>query len=114
VNNRGGQSATAWARREPPVEHRIAGADANPYLRVAIARRRQATGAHAQPTWPSWQAMPPDDPTIPQSRRKRWRLRAGEFAREHWCTPQVLSQTAAAKHFYHVPAIDYDWYLTTS
>jgi glutamine synthetase len=124
VNNRG---VAFRVPHGPPdsrrVEHRIAGADANPYLLSAIV----LAGIHLGLTRKldpgpvlAGNAYRDTTPTIPQS----WPEAIGvfersEFAREYlgerFAQLYALTRRGEMQDFNsYVSALDYDWYLTTS
>jgi glutamine synthetase len=124
VNNRG---VAFRVPHGPPasrrVEHRIAGADANPYLLAAIVLAGMHLGiARKLDPGPvlAGNAYRDTKPTIPQS----WPEALGvfersEFAREYlgerFANLYAATRRGEMQDFYsYVPAIDYDWYLTTS
>ena len=124
VNNRG---VAFRVPHGPPasrrVEHRIAGADANPYLLSAIVLAGMHLGlARKLDPGPvlAGNAYRDTAPTIPQS----WPEALGVFERSAFAREylgerfaRLFAQTRRGEmqdfHSY-VPAIDYDWYLTTS
>ncbi len=124
VNNRG---VAFRVPHGPPasrrVEHRIAGADANPYLLSAIVLAGMHLGLTRKldpgPVL-AGNAYRDTTPTIPQS----WPEALGvfersEFAREYlgerFANLYAQTRRGEMQDFNsHVPAIDYDWYLTTS
>jgi glutamine synthetase len=124
VNNRG---VAFRVPHGPPasrrVEHRIAGADANPYLLSAIVLAGMHLGLTRKldpgPVL-AGNAYRDATPTIPQS----WPEALGvfersEFAREYlgerFASLYAQTRRGEMQDFYsYVPAIDYDWYLTTS
>jgi len=124
VNNRG---VAFRVPHGPPasrrVEHRIAGADANPYLLAAITLAGMHLGITRKldpgPVL-AGNAYRDTKPTIPQS----WPEALGvfersEFAREYlgerFANLYAATRRGEMQDFYsYVPAIDYDWYLTTS
>ena len=124
VNNRG---VAFRVPHGPPasrrVEHRIAGADANPYLLSAIVLAGMHLGLTRKldpgPVL-AGNAYRDTTPTIPQSWPEALAVfERSEFAREYLGErfARLFAQTRRGEmqDFYsHVPAIDYDWYLTTS
>ncbi len=124
VNNRG---VAFRVPHGPPasrrVEHRIAGADANPYLLSAIVLAGMHLGLTRKldpgPVL-AGNAYRDTTPTIPQS----WPEALGvfersEFAREYlgerFASLYAQTRRGEMQDFNsYVPAIDYDWYLTTS
>ncbi len=124
VNNRG---VAFRVPHGPPasrrVEHRIAGADANPYLLAAIVLAGMHLGLTRKldpgPVL-AGNAYRDATPTIPQS----WPEALGvfersEFAREYlgerFAGLYAATRRGEMQDFNsYVPAIDYDWYLTTS
>jgi glutamine synthetase len=124
VNNRG---VAFRVPHGPPasrrVEHRIAGADANPYLLAAVVLAGMHLGlARELDPGPvlAGNAYRDTTPTIPLS----WPEALGvfersEFAREYLGErfARLYAQTRRGEMMdfcSHVPAIDHDWYLTTS
>jgi glutamine synthetase len=124
VNNRG---VAFRVPHGPPasrrVEHRIAGADANPYLLAATVLAGMHLGLTREldpgPVL-AGNAYRDTTPTIPLS----WPEALGvfersEFAREYLGErfARLYAQTRRGEMMdfcSHVPAIDHDWYLTTS
>jgi glutamine synthetase len=124
VNNRG---VAFRVPHGPPasrrVEHRIAGADANPYLLASIVLAGMHLGLTRRldpgPVL-AGNAYRDATPTIPQS----WPEALGvfersEFAREYlgerFASLYAATRRGEMQDFQsYVPAIDYDWYLTTS
>lgn len=124
VNNRG---VAFRVPHGPPasrrVEHRIAGADANPYLLAAIMLAGMHLGLTRRldpgPVL-AGNAYRDTTPTIPQS----WPEAIGvfersEFAKEYlgerFVNLYAATRRGEMQDFNsYVPAIDYDWYLTTS
>jgi glutamine synthetase len=124
VNNRG---VAFRVPHGPPdsrrVEHRIAGADANPYLLSAIVLAGMHLGLTRKldpgPVL-AGNAYRDTTPTIPQS----WPEAIGvfersEFAREYlgerFAQLFALTRRGEMQDFNsYVSALDYDWYLTTS
>jgi glutamine synthetase len=124
VNNRG---VAFRVPHGPPasrrVEHRIAGADANPYLLASIVLAGMHLGL-TQKLDPgpvlAGNAYRDTTPTIPQS----WPEALGVFERSQFAKDYLGARFAGLyaatrrgemQDFNsYVPAIDYDWYLTTS
>lgn len=124
VNNRG---VAFRVPHGPPasrrVEHRVAGAEANPYLLAAIVLAGMHLGLTQQldpgPVL-AGNAYRDTTPTIPLS----WpeaiaAFERSPFAREYLGErfARLYAQTRRGEMLdfsSHVPAIDYDWYLTTS
>ena len=124
VNNRG---VAFRVPHGPPasrrVEHRIAGADANPYLLASIVLAGMHLGL-TQKLDPgpvlAGNAYRDTTPTIPQS----WPEALGVFERsqfakdylgERFAGLYAATRRGEMQDFHsYVPAIDYDWYLTTS
>jgi glutamine synthetase len=124
VNNRG---VAFRVPHGPPasrrVEHRIAGADANPYLLAAIVLAGMHLGLTKKldpgPVL-AGNAYRDTTPTIPQS----WPEAIGVFERsqfakdylgERFAGLYAATRRGEMQDFNsYVPAIDYDWYLTTS
>jgi glutamine synthetase len=102
------------------LEHRVAGADCNPYLAMAaiLAAAHAGIVARVEPPPMVREGEKVDPPTAPSP---RWESALAAFdASELW--PEYLGAEfcrtySAARHFeaeaYHaaVPAIDYEWYL---
>jgi glutamine synthetase len=124
VNNRG---VAFRVPHGPPasrrVEHRIAGADANPYLLAAIVLAGMHLGLTRRldpgPVLAS-NAYRDTTPTIPQSWPEALAVfERSEFAQEYLGErlARLYAQTRRGEMMdfqASVPAIDYDWYLTTS
>jgi glutamine synthetase len=124
VNNRG---VAFRVPHGPPssrrVEHRVAGADANPYLLAAIVLAGMHLGLTRKldpgPVL-AGNAYRDSTPTIPLS----WPEAIGAFERSEFVKDylgarlaRLYAQTRRGEMMdfsSHVPAIDYDWYLTTS
>jgi len=124
VNNRG---VAFRVPHGPPesrrVEHRLAGADANPYLLAAIV----LAGMHLGLT----RRLDPGPPLAGNAYRDKactiplsWPEAIGVFERSDFAREylgerfaQLFARTRRGEmqdFNSHVPAIDYDWYLTTS
>jgi glutamine synthetase len=124
VNNRG---VAFRVPHGPPasrrVEHRIAGADANPYLLAAIVLAGMHLGLTRRldpgPVL-AGNAYRDTTPTIPQSWPEALAVfERSEFAQEYLGErlARLYAQTRRGEMMdfqASVPAIDYDWYLTTS
>lgn len=124
VNNRG---VAFRVPHGPPqsrrVEHRVAGADANPYLLAAIVLAGMHLGLTRRldpgPVL-AGNAYRDTTPTIPLS----WPEAIGAFERSEFAKDylgerlaRLYAQTRRGEMMdfcSYVPAIDYDWYLTTS
>ena len=124
VNNRG---VAFRVPHGPPssrrVEHRIAGADANPYLLAAVVLAGMHLGlTRTLDPGPvlAGNAYRDSTPTIPLS----WPEALGVFERSEFASDylgerfaRLYAQTRRGEMMEfcsYVPAIDYDWYLTTS
>jgi glutamine synthetase len=106
------------------IEHRVAGADANPYLVVATV----LAGIHHGIT----NAIAPIEPTVGDGYAAdggvplpiRWPLALQEFADgqvlksylgEDWCEAFHTARSFEAEnHHFTIPSLDFEWYLRTA
>jgi glutamine synthetase len=106
------------------IEHRVAGADANPYLVVATV----LAGIHHGIAKPSRH----QEPTVGDGYAEdggvalpiRWPLALQQFADggilkpylgEDWCEAFHTARSFEAEnHHFTIPSLDYEWYLRTA
>jgi glutamine synthetase len=106
------------------IEHRVAGADANPYLVVAAV----LAGIHHGIT----NEIAPQEPVVGDGYAEdggvalpiRWPLALQQFADgevlkpylgEDWCEAFHTARSFEAEnHHFTIPSLDYEWYLRTA